>query len=265
MITVILTYIAMGSVAGILAGLLGIGGGLVLVPMLVFGFTAQGVPYEIIMHLALGTSMAGIMFTALSSFMAHNRLGVVDWHIVRRIVPGILVGTFLGSCVAARLSTALLSVLFVAFVYYVAVQMIVDRKPKPYRQLPGRSGMFCAGNVIGAVSSFIGIGGGALSVPFMVWCNVPMHRAIGTSAAIGFHIAIAGTAGYVYSGLHASNLPGFSLGYVYLPALGGLVCASMLTAPLGAWLAHRMSVKKLKLAFAVLLAVMGTRALIGLI
>jgi uncharacterized protein len=265
MVTLILTYIAMGAAAGILAGLLGVGGGLVLVPMLAFGFTAQGVPYDIIMHLALGTSMAGIMFTALSSFLAHNRLGVVDWDIVRRIVPGILVGTFLGACVAARLSTACLSVLFVVFVYYVAVQMIVDRKPKPYRHLPGRSGMFFAGSVIGGVSSFVGIGGGALSVPFMVWCNIAMHRAIGTSAAIGFPIAAAGTAGFVYSGLHASNLPDFSLGYVYLPALAGLVGASMLTAPLGAWLAYRLPVKQLKLVFAAFLVIMGTRALIALI
>jgi len=265
MVYVILTYIAMGSVAGILAGLLGIGGGLVLVPMLAFGFTAQGVPYEIIMRLALGTSMAAIMFTALSSFMAHNRLGVVDWGVVRRIVPGILVGTFLGACFAAKLSTGCLSVIFVVFVYYVAVQMFVDRKPKPYRQLPGTSGMFCAGSLIGVVSSFVGIGGGAVSVPFMVWCNVTMHRAIGTSAAIGFFIAAAGTAGYVYSGVHASNLPDFSIGYIYLPALVALVCASMLTAPLGARLAHRLPVEQLKLVFAILLVIMGTRTLIGLI
>jgi uncharacterized protein len=264
MITVLLTYTAVGIIAGILAGLLGIGGGLVIVPMLVYCFTIQGVSYDVIMHLALGTSMASIMFTAVSSFMAHNRMGAVHWDIVRKIVVGILVGTFLGSCVAARLSTAFLSIFFVVFLYYVAVQMILDRKPTASRQLPGNLGMFGVGNVIGAVSSFVGIGGGSLSVPFMVWCNIPVLHAIGTSAAIGFPIAVAGTLGYVYSGIHASNLPDYCLGYVYLPGLAGIVCASVLTAPLGVRLAHRLPVKRLKQVFAVLLTIMGTRVLFGL-
>jgi uncharacterized protein len=265
MITVILTYTAVGIVAGLLAGLLGVGGGLVIVPMLLYCFTVQGVSYDVMMHLALGTSMASIMFTAISSFMAHNRMGAVHWDIVRKIVVGIFVGTFLGSCVASRLSTAFLSIFFVAFLYYVAIQMILDRKPTASRQLPGNLGMFGVGNVIGAVSSFVGIGGGSLSVPFLVWCNIPVHHAIGTSAAIGFPIAVAGTLGYLYSGLHATNLPDSCLGYVYLPGLAGIVCASMLTAPLGARLAHRLPVKKLKQVFAVLLTIMGTRVLFGLI
>jgi uncharacterized protein len=265
MITVILTYTAAGLVAGILAGLLGVGGGVVIVPMLVYCFELQGVPYDVMMHLALGTSMASIMFTSISSFMAHHRMGTVHWDIVRKIFLGILVGTFLGSCVAARLSTAPLSVFFVAFLYYVSVQMILDRKPSASRQLPGNLGMFGVGNVIGAVSSFVGIGGGALSVPFMVSCNISVLHAIGTSAAIGFPIAIAGTLGYMFSGLHASNLPDYCLGYVYLPALAGIVCVSMVAAPIGVRLAHRLPVKKLKRVFAILLAIMGTRVLFGLI
>lgn len=265
MITLIMTYVVMGSVIGVIAGLLGIGGGLVLVPLLVFAFTAQGVPYESLMHLALGTSMASIVFTSVSSFLGHHRRGAVRWDIVRNIVPGTIIGTFLGSCVASRMPTAFLSILFVAFLYYVAIQMLVDRKQRPSRQLPGRLGMSGVGTAIGIVSSFVGIGGGALSVPFMAWCNVPIHHAIGTSAAIGFPIAIAGTLGYVFSGLHAPNLPTYCLGYVYLPALVGLVCASVLTAPLGVWLAHRLPVKILKQIFAVVLAIMGTRVLISLI
>ncbi len=265
MITLFITYALVGVVAGILAGLLGVGGGLVIVPMLVYCFTGQGVSYEQIMHLALGTSMASIMFTSISSFMAHHRVGAVRWDIFRGIVIGILVGTFLGSCVAARLSTAFLSVFFVIFLYYVAIQMVLNRKPNATRGLPGKLGMFGVGNIIGAVSSFVGIGGGSLSVPFMIWCNVPAHVAIGTSAAIGFPIAVSGTAGYIYSGLHTPNLPDFSFGYVYLPAFAGIVCASVLTAPLGARLAHRLPVNRLKQVFAVLLAVMGTRVLFGLI
>lgn len=264
MLTLLLTYGAVGIIAGILAGLLGIGGGLIIVPILVYCFTAQGVSYDVIMHVSLGTSMASIMFTSVSSFMAHHRRGAVHWDIVRRIVPGVLIGTFVGSCVAARLSTAFLSIFFVVFLYYVAVQMLLDRTPNPSRELPGTLGMFGVGSTIGAVSSFVGIGGGSLSVPFMVWCNVPVHHAIGTSAAIGFPIAVAGTVGYVFSGLHAANVPAHCLGYVYLPALMGFVCASVLTAPLGVWLAHRLPVKRLKQVFAVLLAAMGTRVLVGL-
>ncbi len=265
MATIFATYALVGIIAGILAGLLGIGGGLVIVPMLLYCFKMQGVPYEVTMHLALGTSMASIMFTAVSSFMAHHRMMAVRWDVVRRMVLGIFAGTFLGSCVAAKLSTAFLSVFFVVFLYYVALQMILDRKPNASRQLPGTAGMFGAGSVIGAVSSFVGIGGGSLSVPFMVWCNISVHHAIGTSAAIGFPIAIAGTVGYVYSGLHAPNLPDHCLGYVYMPGLAGIVCASVLTAPFGVRLAHRLPVKKLKQVFACLLAVMGTRVLMGLI
>lgn len=265
MITVVLVYVAMGAVIGVIAGLLGIGGGLVLVPLLVFAFTSQGVPYESLMHLALGTSMASIVFTSVSSFMGHHRRGAVHWDIVRNIVPGTIIGTFLGSCVASRMPTAFLSALFVAFLYYVAVQMLVDRKPKSSRQLPGKLGMAGVGTGIGVVSSFVGIGGGALSVPFMAWCNVPMHHAIGTSAAIGFPIAIAGTVGYIVSGLKASNLPDYCLGYIYLPALAGVVVASVVTAPLGVRLAHWLPVGALKKVFAVVLAIMGTRVLISLI
>jgi uncharacterized membrane protein YfcA len=262
---VIVMYSAVGAVAGVLAGLLGIGGGLVIVPMLIYCLTRQGVPDGLIMHMALGTSMASIMFTAVSSFYSHHKRGAVLWVIVRRIVLGILVGTFLGSCFASSMSTNFLKVFFVIFLYYVAVQMLIDRKPAPSRQLPGRAGMFGVGNVIGAISSLVGIGGGTLSVPFMMWCNVPVHQAIGTSAAIGFPIAVAGAVGYIWNGLHAENLPIYSLGYVYLPALLGIACTSVLTAPLGARLAHRLPVPKLKRVFAVLLLAVGTRMLVGLV
>ncbi len=265
MVTILAMYLAVGVVAGILAGLLGIGGGLVIVPMLVFCFTLQGVSNESIMHLALGTSMASIIFTAVSSFMAHHRRGAVHWDIVKRITVGILTGTFLGSCIAARMSTEYLKGFFVLFLYYVASQMLTNRKPKPSRGLPGLPGMFGAGNVIGVVSSLVGIGGGTLSVPFMVWCNIPVHHAIGTSAAIGFPIAIAGTVGYVVNGLRVSGLPELSIGYVYLPALFGIVAASVLTAPLGVRLAHSLPVDRLKRVFAVLLLIVGTRMFYDLV
>lgn len=259
MFSLILIYAALGAVAGVLAGMLGIGGGLVIVPMLVFTFSWQHFSDPVIMHLALGTSMASIIFTSVSSFWAHHKRGAVQWIVVRRIVAGILLGTFLGSCIAARMSTGFLKGFFVIFLYYVGAQMLVNRKPEPGRQIPGWSGMFGVGSIIGAFSSLVGIGGGTLSVPFMIWCNLSVHAAIGTSAAIGFPIAIAGTLGYIYNGLQASGRPEYSLGFVYLPALIGLVCASVVTAPLGVRLAHSLPVDRLKRVFALVLFVVASR------
>ena len=265
MTTILLMYILVGAVAGILAGLLGIGGGLVIVPMLVFCFTRQGIPDAMIMHLALGTSLASIMFTAVSSFRAHHKRGAVHWDVVRKIMIGIFTGTFIGTCIAAQLSTRFLKGFFVVFLYYVAVQMLTNKKPKASRQIPGHAGMFGVGNVIGVVSSLVGIGGGTLSVPFMIWCNMTVHHAIGTSAAIGFPIAIAGTIGYIFNGLSIEHLPDYSIGYVYLPALLGTVVTSVLTAPLGVRLAHSLPVDRLKRVFAVLLLIVGTRMLASIL
>jgi uncharacterized membrane protein YfcA len=258
-----LMYLGLGAFAGVLAGLLGVGGGLVIVPMLTFIFIAQQMPAEHLIHLALGTSLASIMFTSVSSLRAHHLRGAVDWFVVRRITPGIMPGTFFGSWVAAQLSTGFLKGFFVAFLYFVAVQMLLDIRPHPHRQLPGSAAMFAVGGLIGGVSSLVGIGGGSLSVPFMIWCNIALRNAIGTSAAIGFPIALAGAAGYVVNGL-AATLPPHTLGFVYLPALLGVSVASMLTAPLGAKLAHTLPVGRLKKIFALLLIVMGTKMLLGL-
>lgn len=258
-----LLYIALGAFAGVLAGLLGVGGGLVIVPMLTFIFTSQGMPPEHILHLALGTSLASIIFTSLSSVRAHNAHGAVNWLAVWRITPGIMIGTFAGSWVAAQLSTGFLKVFFVIFQYYVATQLLLDIKPKPHRQLPGNAAMFGVGAVIGGISSLVGIGGGTMSVPFMVWCNSAMHTAIGTSAAIGFPIALAGAAGYLANGFSA-QLPPYSLGFIYLPALAGIAAASIMTAPLGAKLAHSLPIGRLKKAFAFLLVVMGTKLLLSM-
>jgi uncharacterized membrane protein YfcA len=265
MLTLIMIFCAIGAGIGILAGLLGVGGGLVIVPILVFIFNYQGVPPEIIMHLALGTSMASIIFTSISSFMAHHKRGAVQWTIVRRIFIGILTGTFLGSCFASGMSTNFLKIFFVLFLYFISAQLLFNRRPKPSRELPESFGMFCTGNIIGFLSSLVGIGGGAISVPFMIWCNVVVHHAIGTSAAIGLPIAIAGTIGYIFNGWGMSELPDYTVGYVYLPALFGIAVTSIMTAPLGVKLAHSLPVNKLKRIFALLLIVVGTRMLLKII
>ena len=264
MLALLAVYLAVGAVAGLLAGLFGVGGGLVIVPMLVFVLGREGVAPEHLMHLALGTSMASIVFTSVASARAHHARGAVRWEIVRGVAPGIVAGTFAGTFLAARLATRPLKGFFVAFLCFVAWQMLTGRKPRPARELPGAAGMSGAGGVIGAVSSLVGIGGGTLSVPFMLWCNVPAHHAVGTSAAIGFPIAVAGTAGYLVNGWGVPGLPPRSLGFVLLPALAGIVVASVLTAPLGARLAHGLPVERLKRAFALLLVLLAARMAWGL-
>jgi uncharacterized membrane protein YfcA len=261
----ILLYLVAGSIAGFLAGLLGVGGGVVIVPILMFIFAAQHFPPDHMIHLAIGTSLASIVFTSVSSLRAHHARGAVNWGIVKRITPGILLGTLGGTFVVSQLPASFLKGFFILFLFYVATQLLLNFKPKPTRQLPGAGGMFVAGGVIGMVSSFVGIGGGALSVPFMTWRNIKMHNAIGTSAAIGFPIAVAGAAGYILNGLSIQGLPDWSLGFVHLPSLAGLVVASMAIAPLGARAAHTLPVTTLKKIFAAFLYIVGTKMLLGLI
>ncbi len=261
----LVTYIGMGVVAGLLAGLLGVGGGIVIVPMLTFTFALQHLPQEHIQHLALGTSLATIIFTSISSLRAHHAKGAVNWPIVRQITPGILVGTFSGSWFAASLSGNFLKGFFILFTFFVAWQMLSDSAPKASRQVPGRAGLFGTGTFIGCISSLVGIGGGSMSVPFLVWCNLHARVAIGTSAAIGFPIALSGAIGYVANGLHAPGLPPNCLGYIYLPALAGIAVTSYLTAPFGAKLAHYLPVSKLKKGFAFLLIATGLKMLYGIL
>lgn len=256
-----LHFAALGGFAGILAGLLGVGGGIVIVPALVFLFSAREIPPQFALHLALGTSLASIVFTSISSLRAHHGRGAVDWRVFRGAAPGILAGTLLGSWAASQLSTRFLKGFFVLFLLFVALQMLLDARPSPSRTLPGAGGMLGAGSFIGGISSLVGIGGGSLSVPLLLWCNVPLHRAIGTSAALGFPIALAGAVGYAVNGLAVGGLPN-SVGFVHLPALAGIAGCSVLTAPIGARLAHALPVARLKKLFALLLLVVGTRMLL---
>jgi uncharacterized membrane protein YfcA len=257
-------YLAIGAAVGFLAGLLGIGGGAVMVPMLVFVFNAQGLPGEHILHIGLGTAMATIMFTSISSMRAHHAHGAVDWSIARTLAPGILTGSFCAALLAGLIPTRPLAVIFTALVFFAATQILFDLRPKNARELPGTAGLFGAGAIIGGVSSLLAAGGAFLCIPFLAWCSVPLRRAIGTSAAVGLPIAVAGAAGYVVQGLLADGLPRWSLGYVYLPALVLVAGASMLAAPWGARVAHRLPVKRLRTAFALLLYAVAARTLAGL-
>jgi len=259
-----LAYPAIGLVAGFLAGLLGIGGGAIMVPMLVFVFTAQQLPAEHILHVALGTSMATIVFTSLSSMRAHHGHGAVEWRIALALAPGMLSGSFGAALLAGLIPTRPLAILFTALVIFVGTQLLLDLKPKNTRPLPGAAGLFAAGAIIGGVSSLAAAGGAFLAIPFLAWCNVPLRRAIGTAAATGFPIALAGSAGYIVQGWNTAGLPPASLGYVYLPALGAIVVMSMLAAPFGARLAHRLPVRRLRMVFALMFYALALRMLAGL-
>ncbi len=255
-------YLLLGGVAGFFAGLLGIGAGLLMVPALDELFLAQGMSADLSLRLALGTSMAGIIFNSLASLRAHHRHGAVLWPAVVAISPGIVIGTLAGSQIVRLMPTQTLGIVFAVFLVAVAVQMVLNLKPQPSRQLPGVAGMTATGGAIGLVMSLIAGGGGVLSVPFLIWCNVDVRKAIGTSAAIGFPIAVSGTLGYVMAGFAGSGLPAGSVGVVYLPALCVVVLASSLTARFGADLAHRLPVALLRKIFAALLLVVAARLLL---
>jgi uncharacterized membrane protein YfcA len=257
-----LGYVAIGAAVGFFAGMLGIGGGAIMVPLLVILFDAQGLPKSHILHLAVGTGMATILFTSVASVRAHASRGAIRWDIARNITPGILLGGLVGSWIASFIPPLVFAALFTAVIYIAATNLLIDRKPKPSREAPGFAGMSVFGFVVSAASAFAAIGGAFLTVPFMLWCNVPMLPAIGTAAVIGFPIALSGTIGFIATGLRETGLPPYTVGFVYLPALAGIVVTSMLMAPVGAAAAHRLPTVWLKRIFAVLFYVMATRMLL---
>jgi uncharacterized membrane protein YfcA len=259
------SYVVLGAFVGFFAGMLGIGGGAIMVPLLVLLMDAQGLPQAQVLHLAVGTSMSTILFTSLSSVRSHQRRGAIRWDVFRSMTPGILIGGLIGAALASHIPSAALAIAFTAIIFVAATNMLLNRQPHASRQLPGWAGQAGVGAAIGGVSSIAAMGGGFASVPYMVWCNVPMIQAIGTAAALGFPIALAGTIGFIYNGLRDTGLPAWSLGYVYLPAMLGITVTSVLFAPLGAAAAHRLPTAMLKRIFAVLLYVLATRMLVKIL
>ncbi len=254
-------YLAMGLFVGFFAGLLGIGGGMILVSLMVMMFGEQGFPPDRVVHLALGTSLASIVFTSVASVRAHQVHGAVRWDIVRRVTLGLVIGTLLGTLVAEQLESKYLAIFFVIFVYYSALNMFLDRKPKATRQFPGPVGMQAAGGLVGVLSALVGAGGGVVTIPLMTMCNVPMRQCVGTSAALGIPVALAGTIGFIATGIGKDHLPPLSLGYVYLPALVGIVVGTFVTVPFGARVAHALPVSTLKKVFAAIMFIVASRML----
>lgn len=254
----LLTLLGAGTVAGIMAGLLGIGGGVIIVPVLSLLFASAGVHPDLLIKVAVGTSLATIVVTATTSVYTHHRKGAVEWRLFRYMTPGVLLGASLGALIADLVPGRWMLIAFVIFLVGVSAQMAWG-KVHAGRALPKPLGLSSVSTVVGAVSALLGIGGGALHVPFLAYCGVPVKRAIATAAAVGFPLATASALGFIITGLNETGLPEHSLGYVNLPAFGGIVAASIIFAPLGAWLAHQLPEKLLKRIFALFLLVLAVR------
>ena len=261
----ILSFLLLGSFVGFMAGLFGIGGGGIMVPVLTTLFIFQGVPIEKVVHLALGTSMASIIVTSLSSMRAHYAKDAILWPIVKVMALGIILGTFIATFVVVNIPSIYLALFFSLFMAYVSIQMFLDKKPKPSRTLAGNGGLLLAGSGIGAISALVSIGGGSLTVPYLLWQNVDIKKAIGTSAALGFPISVVGTVGYIVNGWSVTMGEEYTFGFVYIPAVLFISATSFFTAPYGARLAHKLPVKILKKVFALLLIVLSLKMLFSVL
>ena len=243
-----------GGIAGFLAGLLGIGGGMILVPFMILVFNHLHFDQSIIVHMAIASGMATILFTTTSAIWAHHKHGSIDWSLVKSFSPGLVIGSLVGgSEIFEALNTSWLSLFFAIFIVYSSIQMIINKKPKPGRELPGSLGLFSFGTFAGALSSLVGAGGAFVTVPFMLWCNVKPHVAMASSSGLGLPIAVAATIGYMFGSWGNPNLPPGSLGFIYLPAVACIVAVSIFTAPLGAKMARKLNVAQLKRSFGVML------------
>jgi uncharacterized membrane protein YfcA len=254
----ILMLMICGSISGFLAGLLGIGGGMILVPFMILVFNHLGFNQEVIVHMAIATGMATILFTTTSAIWAHHKHSSIDWKLVASLSPGLVAGSLIGgSEIFEALNTSWLSLFFAIFIVYTSIQMILNKKPTAGRELPGSLGLFLFGAFAGGLASLVGAGGAFITVPFMLWCNVKPHTAMATSSGLGFPVAAAATIGYMYGSWGLPNLPAGSLGFVYVPAVACIVAVSILTAPFGARMARKLNVAQLKRIFGVMLLMLA--------
>lgn len=249
----IFVYCALfGSISGVLAGLFGIGGGVVLVPFFLWLFTKQGFPQDTVMHTAIATSLATIIITSISSVTAHHRLGSLLWDIVAKLTPGVFIGAIIGAALADHLPADSLRMFFAVYLFFVGVEMAFQWQPKRAKEQASSVVLRFSGVVIGILSSILGIGGGTLTVPLLSRFNVPMRNAVAVSSACGLPIAISGTISFAVLGWNKPGLSEGSIGYIYWPAFVGIVLTSTLMAPVGAKLAHKLPTKSLKRFFSLL-------------
>ena len=262
------TYLLAGALAGLLGGLLGVGGGLIIVPILVFSFQAQHVAPEVLTHMAIGTSLATIVFTSISAVKTHHEHHAVRWELVKAIAPGIVLGSLTGAALAHLLQGRTLQLVIGGFAILMGLQMGFGWQPGGKntmpRPLPGAAGLAAGGGLIGMASAIFGIGGGSLTVPWLSHYGVRMQEAVASSSACGLAIALSGTAGFIISGWQTAHLPAHSIGYIHLPAFVGISITSVLFARLGAILAHRLPAAALKRIFALLLIIVGSQFVFGM-
>ena len=261
----VIVFLTLGSLVGFIAGLLGVGGGGILVPVLSFIFIQMQFDPSEVMHLALGTSMTSIVITSLSSALAHHKSQAVDWEIVKVMSLGTLLGTFSATYLATMLNAVALAIFFSLFMAWTALKMLGFIATKVSLKELSKANMLASSTGIGAISALVAIGGGSLTVPYLMSKNINIKVAIGTSAAIGFPIAVAGSLGYILNGLSAQSATNFQLGYVYIPAVVLIALASFITAPIGARLAQYLPIKTLKKLFALLLIALSINILLILI
>lgn len=256
----LITFLAIGAFAGFAAGLFGVGGGTIIVPLLFIVFTQMGYAPELVMHLALGTSLATIVVTSISSLMAHHKNNAVIWPVFKNLAPPMAIGCFLGAGIAGLLSGLHLQIIVGLFLIWVAYTMFKSAKKAldPTKTLPLSGQQVAAGSAIGIASAIFGIGGGSLTVPYLTRYGVVMQQAVGTSAACGLPIAVAGAFGFMIFGMNAEiNVPN-TIGYVHIYAFVGISVMSFITAKFGAKAAHALSPAILKKCFAVLLVIVGS-------
>jgi len=251
--TLVVALLVLGVIVGFLAGLLGIGGGMTMVPLLTILFTREGFPPEHVVHIAIATATATILFTSTSSVREHQRHHAILWTVVVALAPGLIAGSLVGPLIVGVMPTAVLSGFFGIFVAAAATNIWLDRQPKPTHRLPERAGLIAVGAAIAVVASMVGAGGAFMTVPFMAACNVPMRNCVATSAAVGLPVAATASVGFVIAGLSQTGMPPHTLGYIHVPALLAIVASSVVSAPFGARAAHRWPVKRLKRAFAFVL------------
>lgn len=261
----VLLYLMLGTFVGFMAGLLGVGGGGILVPLLVTIFSYQSIGQENVVHLALGTSLACMIISSTASIYAHAARGNVVWKVLYGMTPGIILGAFLVTHIAANINSTYIAIFFAMFMALVAVQMFLNWKPKPSLKPIKFRSLFMAGSGIGSVSALAAVGGGFLAVTYLSYKNIEMKKAIGTSAAIGFPIAIAGTIGYMISGWYKTLNDPYTFGFIYLPAFLVISITSCIAAPLGASCSNNLPEKQLKKIFAIVSLLLSVKMLFSVI
>lgn len=260
-IDIVLLLLLAGSAAGLLAGLFGVGGGVIVIPVTLWVLGMQDIDSDYMQHMAIGTSFTVMLFTTFMSSLAQYRKKSIRWDIIKPMVPGIILGSIGGSLIASAIPSRGLQIIFIIFAYSISLKTLIGYNPKSSWSLPKPAGIFGVGSLIGSVSSLLGIGGGVFNVPFMLTCKVPVKQAIGTSAALSWGIAVMGTFTYLISGLRVDDLPSGTLGFCYLPIAVVLIVTSSIFAPLGVKLAHRLSSQRLQIVFGLLLIVVTTQIL----